>query len=92
MPITQPGNRRLAESVGVACAVCGEVHARHTMDYSDALGGLTCQTCRESGRVIYDAARDAARRHLFEIRRQLPQLIRDRRAGADTPSFYQGFE
>lgn len=74
------------------CAVCGGVFGLITMKESRALGGTTCRSCRETGDKLWREARDAAHRQLCEIRGQLPQVIRDVRAGGEAPTYYRGFE
>lgn len=51
-----------------------------------------CPVCVDTANRVWKRFREAAGKEASEIRRQLPQIVRDIRAGAEIPDYYRGFE
>ena len=74
------------------CHICAGIHALAQLEDKAALGGKVCPTCLGIARAAWRKAQAAANRQLREFAGQLPQVVRDIRAGADEPTYYRGFE
>lgn len=77
---------------GGFCACCGTLCDAHRLQPAVALGGDACETCREIARKVVAQFVADARKAWREVRAQLPQIVADVRAGAESPTYYRGFE
>lgn len=80
------------ECPSAECSLCGGVHAVGEMTEKVPLGGLVCPTCMDIARRLWRKAVHAGRLQLDEFAHQLPQIVRDIRAGCEEPTLYRGFE
>lgn len=88
----QEGGQAHAHLAFGYCTCCGNPVAESTLRQANALNGPACEECRAVARKVLQQFRADAHRAWAEVKGQLPRVIMDIRAGADTPSFYRGFE
>lgn len=79
------------EAPHVICANCKSASAG-PLPYDRRFDGAVCLLCRSTADRVEQLFNAGARLHWQEFTRQLPQMVRDIRAGADEPTFYRGFE
>jgi hypothetical protein len=72
------------------CPLCGQPSVREALSYNEMLETRVCMVCDQAAQRIRAAYYGAETRQRDELKRQLPQLVRDLRAGAEVPEFFRG--
>jgi len=75
------------------CEVCGAAVAVDTLRRCPWLDNKSlCKACLSIAMLVKRDFDEAAARHWLSVQRQLPQVIRDIRAGARVPTFFHGID
>lgn len=88
--VTRASGMLVIEAKAAPCAICRELHVESEMEDRPRLGGLICSVCAETATRIYRNAQRAASREMANLVPQIPQIIRDLRAGCEEPTYYRG--
>lgn len=70
------------------CSICEQ--ATRVATPIEAVTGLVCSSCSRAYTELTEAFEKGLERHRSDFRSQLRQMIKDRRSGAELPTFYRG--